>query len=184
MPTIAPPRSGHAVTVLGAAEGDEWAVRALFRDLHAFNAALEARFALEDGWERLLAEHLAAERAAGTGSTLLAWDEDGPVGLAMVAAHTDSPLYRHRRWAELTALHVVPRARGTGVADLLLAAARAWAEDRGFRELRLYVTTSNERARRFYDRSGFRPIQEIWTVDLGPAAETAAIAGAESLRAA
>jgi GNAT superfamily N-acetyltransferase len=171
MYTIAPPRSGQIVAVLGAAETDEWAVRALFRDLHAFNATLEARFALGDDWERLLAEHLAGERASGTGSTLLAWDEDGPVGLAMVAAHTDSPLFRHRRWAELTALHVVPRARGTGVAGILLAAARVWAEQRGFGELRLYVTASNERARRFYARSGFRPIQEIWTVDLGPAAD-------------
>jgi ribosomal protein S18 acetylase RimI-like enzyme len=160
----------RVVTVRQAEPGDEWAVRRLFADLHAFNASLEGRFALADGWERVLIDHLIQERQSGRGVTLLAWDGDEPVGLAMMGAHTDSPLFRHRTWAELAALHVVPEARGRGVADLLLAAGSVWAEERGYAEVRLYVTAANERARRFYDRSGFRPLQEVWTADLRSAA--------------
>jgi ribosomal protein S18 acetylase RimI-like enzyme len=166
MQRLLTPVDHRIVTVRPVEPGDEWAIRRLFGELHAFNASLEARFALADGWERLLTEHLTQERETQRGVTLLAWDGDTPLGFAMMGAHTDSPLFRYRTWAELTALHVVPAARGRGVADLLLAAGTAWALERGYAEVRLYVTAANERARRFYDRSGFRPIQEIWTADL------------------
>jgi GNAT superfamily N-acetyltransferase len=166
MTRLMPPIDHRVVTVRRAGPGDEWAVHCLFAALHAFNATLEERFALADGWERLLADHLIQERETRRGVTFLAWDGADPLGLAMMSAHADSPLFRHRAWAELTALHVVPAARGRGIADLLLAAGSAWAEERGYAEVRLYVTSANERARRFYARSGFRPIQEVWTADL------------------
>jgi ribosomal protein S18 acetylase RimI-like enzyme len=166
MYSVMTPVAHRTVSIRGAEPGDEWAIRRLFGELHTFNTSLDARFALADGWERVLADHLIQERETRHGATLLAWDGDDPVGLAMMGTHTDSPLFRHRSWAELSALHVVPAARGRGVADLLLAAGTAWAQERGYTEVRLYVTASNERARRFYDRSGFRPIQEIWTADL------------------
>jgi GNAT superfamily N-acetyltransferase len=172
MPTFTPTILARPALVRRAEPGDGGAVRALFAALHAFNAGLESRFALDEGWERELAAHLAREREFENGLTLVAWDGDEPVGLAMVAAHADSPLFRHRRWAELTALYVVPGARGGGIAATLLAVATDWAVGRGLGEVRLYVTASNETARRFYRGHGFRPIQEIWTLDL-PAARTA-----------
>jgi GNAT superfamily N-acetyltransferase len=154
------------VTVRRAAPGDEWAIRRLFGDLHAFNTSLESKFALADGWERLLTEQLRQERVTQGSVTLVAWDGAAPVGLAMIGAHLDSPLFRHRAWAELTALHVVPEARGSGVAELLMEAGLAWARERGFGEIRLYVTAANERARRFYTRAGLHPLQEIWSADI------------------
>jgi ribosomal protein S18 acetylase RimI-like enzyme len=159
---IATSRQRAAVTIHAAAAEDDWAVRALFSALHASNAALEPRFALAADWRGLLAEHLASDRATGNGLTLLAWAGPEPVGLAMVASHPSEPLFRHPGWAELTALYVVPTQRGGGVADRLMAAAQEWARERRFREIRLYVTASNTRARRFYAAAGLRPIQEIW----------------------
>lgn len=158
--TASRPRA--AVTIHAAAPEDDWAVRALFGALHASNAALEPRFALAADWPRLLAEHLAHERATGNGLTLLAWAGPEPVGLAMVASHPAEPMFRHPGWAELTALYVVPAQRGAGVADRLMAAAQDWARQQEFSEVRLYVTASNDRARRFYASAGLRPIQEIW----------------------
>jgi ribosomal protein S18 acetylase RimI-like enzyme len=160
------PVAPRTVAIRRAEPGDEWAIRRLFGELHTFNASLDARFALADGWERVVSEHLAQERMSQRSVTFLAWDGDNPIGMAMMGTHTDSPLFRHRSWAELSALHVIPAARGRGVADLLLAAGTVWAQECGYAEVRLYVTASNERARRFYDRAGFRPIQEIWTADL------------------
>jgi ribosomal protein S18 acetylase RimI-like enzyme len=87
----------------------------------------------------------------------------------MASEHVDSPLFRHRCWAELAALYVAPAARGGDVADRLLTEALAWAGERGAGEVRLYVTVSNERARRFYASADFRPLQEIWTTALRPA---------------
>jgi len=156
-----------ALTVVPAAPQDDPAVHALFGALHAHNAALDPRFALAEGWEQVLDQHLAHVREAGHGLTLLAWCGATPIGLAMFDGHLDSPLFRHRRWCELLALYVSSGARGGGVADQLLAAGLGWARERGYERMQLYVTATNLPARRFYARCGFRPVQEIWRCELG-----------------
>lgn len=139
----------------------------LFGALHAYNASLDPRFALADGWEHWLHEFLEHERTHDHSATFVAVRADEAIGLAIMDGHVDSPLYRHRYWAELVALYVDPPARGAGVADTLLAAGRDWAVDRGFDRLQLYVTADNEPAKRLYARVGLRPTQEIWATDLG-----------------
>jgi len=51
---------------------------------------------------------------------------------------------------------VHPAARGTGGADELVHALVAWAEGERATIVRLDVIASNERARAFYERHGFR----------------------------
>jgi GNAT superfamily N-acetyltransferase len=150
-----------------ATEADAWAVLALFSALHQFNATLDARFALADEWEKVLHDHLSHIRTAGHGITLIAWNDVTPVGLIMMDGHMDSPLFRHRRWAELLALYVTPAQQGDGVADELLCRGITWARGRGYVRVQLYVTSSNMRAKRFYARQGFVPVQEIWRRELG-----------------
>lgn len=158
-----------SITIRSAAPADDWAVRRLFNELHTFNANLDPRFALAEGWEEILEEHLAYVRATSHGLTLLAWKGAEPLGLLMMGVHTDSRLFRHRHWAELLAIYVVPHARSTEIAEHLVALGSAWAHESGYERVQLYVTSSNERARRFYARMGFRPVQEIWRRELGPA---------------
>jgi ribosomal protein S18 acetylase RimI-like enzyme len=43
----------------------------------------------------------------------------------------------------------------------LLGRALGWAAERGLPVVQLYVTASNARALRFYERNGFRPAQAI-----------------------
>ena len=156
-----------AATILPAGPEDEWAVRLLFAALHAFNAELESRFALGPGWGRALAQRLATDRATGEGLALLAWDGDEPIGLALLAGQTDPPLFRHRRWAALEALYVVPEARSAGVGDRLVAAALGWAREWGYRRVQLHLTAADGWARRFAAQAGFRPLQEVWALELG-----------------
>jgi ribosomal protein S18 acetylase RimI-like enzyme len=155
-----------------AQPAEDWAVHRLFGALHAFNAGLDARFALAEAWPQVLDEYLAHVRAAGHGLVLLAWEGDVPLGLLIMDGHSDSPLFRYRHWAELLALHVVPEARGCGIAERLLKVGAAWASARGYERIQLYVTASNARAKRLYERTGFRPVQEIWRLELGPATRT------------
>lgn len=110
----------YPITIRAALPADDWAVHRLFEALHAYNASLDRRFALADEWCHVLDEHLAHTRAAGHGLTLLAWEAAQPIGLLMMDGHTDSPLFKHRRWAELLALYVTPEARGGAVAIGLL----------------------------------------------------------------
>lgn len=155
------------MTIRSASPADSWAVRLLFGRLHAFNADLDPRFALAEGWEDVLDEHLAHLHAAGHGLTLLAWRDAAPVGLLMMDGHTDSPLFRHRHWAELLALYVEPELRGHDLARRLMSTGARWAHRRGYERIQLYVTASNLPARRFYKRMGFAPAQEIWRAELG-----------------
>jgi ribosomal protein S18 acetylase RimI-like enzyme len=58
--------------------------------------------------------------------------------------------------AQIVGVYVQPGARGTGVADRLIAAAVDWAlREAGAARVRLLVMDANDRARRFYKRLGF-----------------------------
>jgi len=157
----------ETLTIHRAASEDDWAVQHLFAALHTFNATLDARFALAEGWQAVLNEHLLHSRAHDHSLTLLAWLDDEPVGLLMMDGHTDSPLFRHRHWAELVALYVAPSQRGNGLAERMVAAGSAWAHEHGYERVQLYVTRTNVGAQSFYERRGFKPVQEIWRLELG-----------------
>jgi len=88
---------------------------------------------------------------------LVALDEDGTVigyGHVFGAHRVDS-----NPFAEIGALVVdeTRRSRGTG-ADLV-AAMEAWANEHGYREMRVRSNVIRERAHAFYDRLGFRRVK-------------------------
>jgi GNAT superfamily N-acetyltransferase len=72
------------------------------------------------------------------------------VGLAtgIRAADASSP-------AHLVSMWVAPEARGSGVADRLVAEVIEWARTDGVSALQLRVTEGNARAERLYERHGF-----------------------------
>jgi ribosomal protein S18 acetylase RimI-like enzyme len=82
-----------------------------------------------------------------------------------------------RRWF-LDVLYVRPEARGHGIGRDLLRAVNERAQAAGVEMIELEVLESNERARRFYDRLGFRTIERTLAVPVAAAAEAAASYGA------
>jgi GNAT superfamily N-acetyltransferase len=144
------------------------AVATLFAALHGYNTSLDEKFALAENWRTLLYEHFVRTYASDSALWLLAWQGRQPVGLLVLESHIDSPLFQHRHWIELVALYVDPSQRKTGLSDQLLFEAQAWTATRGFDRMQLYVTTRNERARSFYRRCGWYPVQEIWRKDVEP----------------
>jgi pimeloyl-ACP methyl ester carboxylesterase/GNAT superfamily N-acetyltransferase len=162
---------------LREAEARDFAhVARLFAALHAFNATLDSRFSLAENWEPLLHEHFLRTHNKPGALWLLAWaatpagdpHQDEPAGLLVMESHIDSPLFAQRRWAELVALYVAEGQRGSDLGARLVAAGKAWAEQRGFDRIQLYVTAGNTRARRFYARCGLTASQEIWRIDITP----------------
>jgi GNAT superfamily N-acetyltransferase len=148
-------------TIAPVARDEAADLKHLFLRLHLHNASLDPRFALAENWE----QHFAAliERAL-TGRdhlALLARNQGKPSGFLLAAVQCDSPLWRHREWAEIVALYVERPWRGTGLADDLAARALDWAAELGLPAMQLYVTASNTRAMRFYERQGFSPSQVI-----------------------
>ncbi|MFE6778747.1 GNAT family N-acetyltransferase [Streptomyces sp. NPDC057702] len=59
--------------------------------------------------------------------------------------------------AELYALYVTPERHGTGIGYALLTESLRRLTEREFPRVRLWVVRGNERAERFYDRTGFTP---------------------------
>ncbi len=56
----------------------------------------------------------------------------------------------------LMAMWVHRDLRGSGAADALVSSVKAWASEVGATQVRLNVDEGNTRARRCYERSGFR----------------------------
>jgi GNAT superfamily N-acetyltransferase len=57
---------------------------------------------------------------------------------------------------ELYAIYVLPEAWGTGAAAGLMAEAKDWFAQEGYATAMLWVLADNPRARRFYEREGWR----------------------------
>lgn len=163
-PTAAPASShGQEWVVREAQSSDIAAVRVMFLQLHAFNSALDSRFALSAEWEAHF-DTMLQQALHDTGSLCLIAREPGtarPCGLALAAVHRDSGMWRYREWVEVEALYVDDAWRGCGLADALLERACDWAESIGQPVVQLYVTASNERAINFYRREGFSQSQAI-----------------------
>ena len=106
----------------------------------AFLAARDpARFAAN--WARALAR-------PGEPTTFLAAVDGEVVGLAQAVPSRDDPPVRP---LELTTLYLRAAQHGSGLGQALLDAAI------GDRPASLWVAEANPRARRFYERNGFRP---------------------------
>lgn len=67
---------------------------------------------------------------------------------------------------------VDPRARGRGIATLLVQRAAAWLEDRGAPRVLLWSAAQNTAARRIFERLGFRPTMVEMTRERAPAGST------------
>ncbi|HEX6682676.1 MAG TPA: GNAT family N-acetyltransferase [Candidatus Limnocylindrales bacterium] len=102
------------------------------------------------------------------------WSDDQLIGFAVTTRLTPAIF-------ELNSLHVRPDWRGRGLADWLHRAAVAHVNGQGGLELRLWVLEQNLRARRFYDKHGWRRTEDSRIVTVG-GTPLPAIAYAYSLR--
>jgi GNAT superfamily N-acetyltransferase len=133
-----------AVRRLGEGEWRAWQsirLAALADSPAAFgSAAGDARVIPEEGWREML-------RGA---AIFVAAVDDGAVGVV-------AGLYRDSaRDRGLGAMWVAPLWRGLGVAGMLVGAVLAWSRSEGAAAVGLWVPGDNARARRFYERQGFR----------------------------
>ncbi|HEU4629746.1 MAG TPA: GNAT family N-acetyltransferase [Gemmatimonadaceae bacterium] len=135
------------ILVRRAALGDEPVLRAL-----RLEALTEAPGAFGSTYQRELARTTADwQRWLAPGVTLLLEADGAARGLVAGVHDAQEPGVVH-----LMTMWVHPALRGTGAADALVAEHLAWARDAGARLVRLGVMAANERARRLYERHGFR----------------------------
>ena len=142
---------------------DVAAVKLLFRKLHAFNTALDPRFALSETWEARFDAAIEQALCGDETICLIAAEASAgqPCGFALAAVHRDSDMWRYHEWVEVEALYVEDAWHGCGLAESLLSSTDEWANSLGQTVVQLYVTASNARAIRFYQHEGFQTTQEI-----------------------
>jgi len=135
------------MVVVSEVSPDEWEILrdvrlAALRDApsaFASTYAREAAFARQD-WLRRINSGSATFFAALP-------DDPEPAGLGGV--------YVADGVADVVSMWVRPSARGRRVGEALITAAAGWAKTRDHDALGLWVTESNEPARRLYERCGF-----------------------------
>jgi GNAT superfamily N-acetyltransferase len=145
LPAGAPP--ADSVTVRQARLGDEAVIRhvrlaALADSPIAFESTLEREQNRTDAdWSRWI-----------TRGTVFVLERAGePMGLVAAVPHDSD-----NASVFLVSMWVHPELRGARAADQLVAAVIAWAKTSGAAQVLLHVTEPNVRARRFYERTGFR----------------------------
>lgn len=113
-------------------------------------------------WNRILIRESAGDRRGSR--TYVVEDAAGVV----VGISTAGPAREETEpgLGELWMLNVAPQAWGTGVAVRLHDYALDRLRDSGFGDAILWVVERNARARRFYERSGWRPDGGAKTVDV------------------
>ena len=77
-----------------------------------------------------------------------------PVGLVCVSTRID--YFTSQPIAHVEVLSVAAGSERQGIADALMSAAEEWARSRGVTRMGLTVWEANARARRFYDKMGYR----------------------------
>ncbi|OJJ42417.1 hypothetical protein ASPZODRAFT_137325 [Penicilliopsis zonata CBS 506.65] len=83
----------------------------------------------------------------------IAFSNERPVG--MVGGLPPKPAAAAGIPAELVSLWVEPKARGTGIGDLLIQGVEAWTRQSGGTRLQLSVVKGNMAAYKLYRRNGF-----------------------------
>jgi ribosomal protein S18 acetylase RimI-like enzyme len=135
------------IAVRRAVPGDEPILREL-----RLEALTEAPDAFGSTYRRELERTTADwQRWLSPGLTLIL--EDAGRARGLVAGMHDA---EDRGIVYLMAMWVHPALRGSGAADALVTEHLAWARSVGARLVRLGVMATNDRARRLYERHGFR----------------------------
>ena len=134
----------------------QWAYADLLAD--DLLAALRAEDRVPQ-WQRRI-------ESADRGRALLLADVDGAV-VGFVAVGAGREQVGGPEVGELMAIYLVPEVAGDGTGRVLHDAGLAWLADRDFTLARLWVLSSNARARAFYERLGWRADGETRVETIG-----------------
>jgi ribosomal protein S18 acetylase RimI-like enzyme len=144
-----------AIALAGPERIDD--LRPLWLELHHHHEAVSRVQPFVDdetSWTARRAGYV--EILGGGGFVLIAEDDEGPAGYAMVRMHDgpDDSWALADRYGEVWTLVVAERARNRGIGTRLLDAVDEELARRGVSDLMIGVMEGNDDARRLYERRG------------------------------
>lgn len=96
--------------------------------------------------------------------TILCLEDAKPVGVSSFGV---SRLERLDTWGEIVSLYLLPEHMGRGIGRALLEHVVTELRASGFERIFLWVLEENVRARRFYERCGFRQTNDFTDISIG-----------------
>jgi GNAT superfamily N-acetyltransferase len=138
-------------------------IEPLTRDLHAHHLTVDPDIPGipprdADAWWAIRSERYAEWLGHEGAFVLIAEDDEGPAGYALVSFHErDDSHTTGARFAELHSLAVADGRRGQGIGTRLLRAVYREVRAAGVEEMMIGVLATNEPAMRLYEREGFTP---------------------------
>ncbi len=144
------------------------AVCALFRELDAHHVErLPDNFRAFEGVVRPVEQF--REKVSSSGRAFFVAASNTSI-IGFVDVQRDSnpllPMFKAKEFALVDNLFVLAEFRGTGIAQVLFARAKAWAKDCGLSSIRLKVYAANIEANRFYQKEGLIPFNTTFEMDL------------------
>lgn len=112
--------------------------------LSALDGSVERRVAF---LSKAIEEQSLAIRVAEVEGLIVGWSSFGPSRDEDACAGD----------GELMAIYLDPHAWGRGIGSALWSAVRQWLVDEGYHRVSAWVLDGNQRASRFYQKSGFMP---------------------------
>ena len=76
------------------------------------------------------------------------------------SGHPPYPMFRQHECAMIDNLVVDTKRRGQGVGNVLLRAAKQWAQAKGLNFLQTSVWVANAGAKQFYEKHGFQTLNQ------------------------
>lgn len=152
------PQTETEIVAIGADRLDE--LRPLWLGLFDHHASIAEGVAPvrdRDGSWRRRREQYESWVSAAEVTILLAVQGERAVGYITLTFSEPPPTWDIGPVATIETLSVLPAARGSGIGALLTAEARRIAAARGAQTLAVGLAHTNDGARRFYERQGFRP---------------------------
>lgn len=120
---------------------------------------------LRDDWALRMREFL---KVGPHDLTLIARDESG-AALAFVTGNVSSDYgIFEETFSFINNFYVLPEARAQSVGTTMLQRFEEWAVRCGATTLRLHVNVGNDIGKRFWDRCGFVPTEQVMVRPLGP----------------
>lgn len=101
--------------------------------------------------DSLTAKNCAPDKVATNDIVLI--EKESVLGICHISGARDRD---EKEWGEVVAIYLLPEKWGSGVGSKLIQAALSKLKQKGFQNICLWVLKDNIRARKFYEKNGFK----------------------------
>ncbi len=156
----------YGIDIREADERDISAMVELWKEFIDFHAESEPFFTRTDTGPETIRQLLIERIFCKKSCVLVAEQNDKIVAYLQVEISSYPEVYRTHKYGCVSSLAVTGQFRRSGIGEQLFNEARRWFVNQGVHRIEVPVAVSNEMARAFWKKVGFRPYVEIFCTEV------------------